>query len=120
MTKTMIKNRWVLPLLAFLLIAPFTPQIDLYFALLFYQQGMKSGDFFVSHPFLTFIYNYGVIPAQVVAIGSVIFFIFSYLFRFFKRWRTQALLCLLTMVIGAGFITHTLFKDHWGRPRPKQ
>ena len=34
--------------------------------------------------------------------------------------RTHALALVLTIILGAGFITHTLLKDHWGRPRPKQ
>lgn len=39
------------------------------------------------------------------------------------RWRNHrgALwFLLLTLIIGPGLITHTLLKNHWGRPRPVQ
>lgn len=36
-----------------------------------------------------------------------------------KRWRRHAAFIFLTLVIGPGFFVNTVFKDHWGRPRPK-
>lgn len=34
-------------------------------------------------------------------------------------WRGRIGFLVLSLAIGPGLITHTLFKDHWGRPRPE-
>ncbi len=37
-----------------------------------------------------------------------------------RRRRIQLWFAILALAIGPGLITHTLLKDHWGRPRPSQ
>jgi len=34
-------------------------------------------------------------------------------------WRRHGIFLLLSVVIGPGLLVNTLFKDHWGRPRPR-
>ena len=52
--------------------------------------------------------------------------IIFYLFKFLKDWannnvvRKQAAIILLSLLLGPGLIVNTVFKDHWGRPRPYQ
>ncbi len=118
----MIKKHglWLIPILCMAILTPFTPSIDLAIARYFYQIGLAKGDNFLSHPFLDFMFNYSVVPAQITAIFAGLFFLISYIFPFLKEWRTPCLLLLLTMIIGAGFIVNTVLKDHWGRPRPRQ
>jgi lipid A 4'-phosphatase len=106
---------WLYPLLAFALITPFTPFLDLTLARHFYKEGHFSTD-----AFYLFLFNYGILPAQLLFIGALCIWIGSYIFSKLKQWRWEALALILTLVIGSGLITHVIFKDHWGRPRPKQ
>ncbi len=106
---------WLIPLIGVLLVAPLSPQIDLAFEHSFFINGE-----FQSNNFLNFIYNFGVIPGWLLACGSLIIFILSYVSPYWKPWRPYVLLPLLTVIIGAGIIVDKSLKEHWGRPRPKQ
>ncbi|MDB5985078.1 MAG: hypothetical protein JWR16_131 [Nevskia sp.] len=37
-----------------------------------------------------------------------------------RKARAQLWFAVLALALGPGLITHTLLKDHWGRPRPSQ
>ncbi|MGA8163705.1 MAG: phosphatase PAP2 family protein [Waddliaceae bacterium] len=113
-------KRWLLPLLAFGLIAPFTPFLDLTIAHYFYDQGGGRWEPLLSHPALSFCFQYGPIPGQIIAIAALLAFFSSYLFPHCKSWRPHALVLVLTLVVGAGVISYAVFKSHWGRPRPRQ
>lgn len=106
---------WFIPLILLLILAPVTPKIDLYIEHYFYVD-----EHFESNNFVNYIYILGVIPGWVLACGALLIFILSYFYPFWKPWRPYVLLPLLTMIIGAGLIVDKSFKDHWGRPRPKQ
>lgn len=106
---------WLTPLAFILFFAPWSADIDLTIERYFYV----DQHFQTSH-LLDLIYIYGVIPGWIMAIGSLILFILSYFYVPLKSWRPYVLLPLLTMIIGAGMIVDKSFKDHWGRPRPKQ
>lgn len=116
--KEFFKNNkmWLLPLLAMAVITPFTPILDMDITRYFYQNS-KS---FKSNGFYDFMYDYGVIPAHVTALAAFLVLVLSCFLNFLKPWRASALVLVLTMIIGAGIITHAILKDHWGRPRPKQ
>lgn len=105
---------WLLPVLALLLVTPFLSQWDQNIEDYFYQ------NHFASNAFYDFMYVYGVIPALFVGLSALLILALSYVVPSYKKWRRPALVLVLTMAIGAGFIVHTLLKDHWGRPRPKQ
>src|SRR5438270_1792058 len=34
-------------------------------------------------------------------------------------WRRQGVFLLLSIALGPGLLVHVVFKDHWGRPRPR-
>lgn len=106
---------WLLPLFFMALITPFTPEIDLAAARWFYVDGHFSKDGFFS-----FFYNYAIIPGQFAGAIAAIILMLSYFIPSLHRWRAPLLAVLLTFVLGAGFVVHTMLKDHWGRPRPKQ
>lgn len=111
-----MKNaKWWLPILLMVLITPFTPWLDLTISHYFF-----SDHHFVSNDFTTFMFNYGILAADILVGGAVVTFLLSYCLKYWKPWRQASLVLILTLAIGAGFITHTLLKDHWGRPRPKQ
>jgi lipid A 4'-phosphatase len=107
--------KWWFPIVLMLLLTPFTPQLDLAIAHSFYHDGH-----FVSNGVTAFMYHYATFPAWLLFAAAAVAFLLSYCFSFWKRWRAPALVVLLTLVVGSGILTHALFKDHWGRPRPKQ
>lgn len=115
------KNKpWLIPILLMLFITPFTPWLDLEVTKLFYTPDPYGIDHFHSGPFFDFLFNYGIYPAWIVTLLSVALLLFSYFTGYCKNWRNPALVAVLTLAIGSGFITHLVLKDHWGRPRPKQ
>lgn len=111
--------QWWLPIVLMIAITPFTPALDLTASRFFYLQTPEGGHF-STNGFFNFMYDYGVIPAQLTTGFAVLAFLLSYLTPSWKPWRAPSLVLILTLAIGAGFITHALLKDHWGRPRPKQ
>lgn len=121
MLQLLQKNKkWLLPILALGLIAPFTPFLDLKIANYFYDQGGGHVEFFISHPLASFFFRYGPIPGLVIASAALLALFSSYLFLSCKSWRPHALVLVLTLSVGAGVVCHSLLKDHWGRPRPRQ
>lgn len=107
---------WLLPVLALMAITPFTAAWDLAVAHYFYE----GNGHFSSAPVYSFVYQYGVVPAQLAVLLACIALLLSYCLARFKKWRQGALLLVLPLLIGAGFVVHAVLKDHWGRPRPKQ
>lgn len=105
---------WLLPVLGFLLITPFTPYLDLEISRYFYDGK------FISTPWLDWIFVYGLIPGQLLGVASLAVLLGSYLFSSWRPLRRHALYFVLSLSIGAGIIVHTALKDNWGRPRPRQ
>lgn len=106
-------KRWLFPLLAVLLIAPFTPWLDLSLSHYFYDKGNDAASHFTTSPFIEFMYAYGYWIPNLFAASGVILLMF-------KKWRNSGLVILLTFIMGAGLVTSALLKEYWGRPRPKQ
>lgn len=105
---------WILPLLILLCLAPFSQQIDLGLAQALYEKGFWNPAFF------QLLYNYGFYPADIVGFGSVLIFAASFFIKALLPWRRVCLYLALVLALGAGLIVHGVFKDHWGRPRPRQ
>lgn len=105
---------WLLPILILVLLAPFSEQVDLSFTRIFYQDG------FATSPFSQFFYNYGYYPANIVAWGSGLVVAASFFFKSLTPWRRVCIYLALVLALGAGAIVHGVFKDHWGRSRPRQ
>ena len=106
-------GRWLTPLVAAILIAPFTPWLDLALESYFYSHGNDPATHFMTSPFLNFSYDWLIWIPNVFAIAAF----FSLIC---KKIRKPALVVVLTMIVGCGLITHAFLKDYWGRPRPKQ
>lgn len=105
---------WVVPVLAFVLYAPFSSSLDLLVARWFYGDHRH----FQSNWFYDLMYHEAVIPAQVIGYLALPIFLLSFKFPALKKWRSASLLLVLTIAIGAGLIVHVLLKNRWGRPRP--
>jgi lipid A 4'-phosphatase len=70
-------------------------------------------------PWVT-LYNYGPWPAIAVTATALLLLAASIWIRPLRaRWRVHAFL-VLAMVLGPGLVVNTVFKDHFGRPRPHE
>lgn len=104
----------------FLLFLIFSAEIDLAVARIFFHQAPDgSGQFFQS-PLTEFLYNYGSFFGLIPAILAAVLYLLSFFSSQLKKWRPAALTLMLTLAIGAGILINGLFKEFWGRPRPKQ
>lgn len=114
------KSFWLIPILFVGVLTPFTPWLDKTISGFFYNPDALGVDRFVANRFVDFMFDYGIYPAWIVFILSTLGLIASFVSVRFQRWQSPVLAFLLTFIIGAGFFTHLVLKDHWGRPRPKQ
>ncbi|HTN52906.1 MAG TPA: phosphatase PAP2 family protein [Anaeromyxobacter sp.] len=72
-------------------------------------------------PFWRFIFRYGVLAGVLLAAAALIALTLSYWYpRRLLAWRKPALFLVLVAAVGPGLIVNVAFKDHWGRPRPRE
>lgn len=72
-------------------------------------------------PFFRFVYRYGVLSGVFLAAGALVVLTSSYWYpgRLFRA-RRPALFLVLVAAIGPGLLVNVVFKDHYGRPRPRE
>jgi lipid A 4'-phosphatase len=102
--------------LLFLILAPFTPNMDLSISHFFFTPGVG----FYNNVLFAALYSYGELFGLATGALTSLLFLLSFVRPKWKKWRAGSLAMTLTLVIGAGLITNIGFKGHWGRPRPKQ
>lgn len=111
---------WII-LLAGAATVPFlTPALDIRLLSLFYHPGAERP---WPHEFdgvWRFLYTFGPWPALLTALTGLGILVAAGTKPALARWRRHAALVFLTMALGPGLFVNTLFKDHWGRPRPRQ
>ncbi len=66
-----------------------------------------------------FLYDYGPTPAIAIAVTLLFIFIASFWARRIAAYRKVALYGVLVMLLGPGLVVNGIFKDLWGRPRPR-
>jgi membrane-associated PAP2 superfamily phosphatase len=64
------------------------------------------------------LYHYGNIPPLMLGLCGLMLFIFGFFMRRIASYRKVGLFLVIYLILGPGLIVNTLFKDHWGRPRP--
>lgn len=95
----------------------YSPIIDQYLANLTYNH--------VTHKFYGEVHLWCKIIYYSIPVITTLLIVF-YIFKFIKCGantnviRKQAAIVLLSLLLGPGLIVNTVFKDHWGRPRPYQ
>ena len=110
---------WIL-LLAVAATVPFlTPALDLRITSWFYNPAFTHPWPFEFNGFIKFLYTFGTWPGLVTALIGLGILVIARYRPSLMKWRRQAAFLFLTLVIGPGFLVNTVFKDHWGRPRPK-
>ncbi|MDI6727163.1 MAG: phosphatase PAP2 family protein, partial [Smithellaceae bacterium] len=91
---------------------------DLFISGLFYdpQLGWHLAD---NNPW-QFTYDYGMIPAFIMALGGFGLVLFSLFYEKIRHCRKIGIFLVLFLLIGPGLVVNIVFKDHWGRPRPAE
>ncbi len=91
--------------------------LDVAIQKLFFVQG--QGWVYKELNFCRFIYDYGPIPAILLAAASLIGFAGSFRIRKIAPYRKALVFFILLFLIGPGLVINLGFKKHWGRPRPR-
>ena len=65
-----------------------------------------------------FLYHYGNIPAIVMGVGGGLVFLLSFVRKELVAYKKTGLFLFVFLILGPGLVVNTIFKDHWGRPRP--
>ncbi|MFA6400956.1 MAG: phosphatase PAP2 family protein [Salinivirgaceae bacterium] len=92
--------------------------LDIFLQRPFYS--VTQGWFLMNEPFWDFIYKYGIFLGYFLAIGALILVSLTYWKKSLLIWRKAAWFMLFVMVVGPGVLVNGTFKDHWGRPRPRE
>jgi membrane-associated phospholipid phosphatase len=72
-------------------------------------------------PLWRFLYRYGVLAGVLLAAAALVTYTLSYWYpRALHAWRRPALFLVVVAAIGPGLVVNVLFKDHYGRPRPRE
>jgi len=67
------------------------------------------------------VYRYGVLVGVLLAAAAMVAFTASYWFPArLHGWRRPALFLVLVATLGPGLLVNVVFKDHYGRPRPRE
>lgn len=102
------------PVFIWILFTPWSGWLDLKVSRMFYKDGT-----FASSPFWDWLYIYGIWPAWLMIALATVGLLSSFS-KPLSSWRRPCLFILLSFALGAGLIIHEGFKNHWGRPRPRQ
>ena len=105
-------------LLAFLTTIFWVSNLDIFFEEYFYSS--DKGWFLKKAEPWNLLYNHGNIPGLSLGILALLAIIVGFFYRKVRRYRKIAMFLVLVLVIGPGIITHSVFKENWGRPRPRQ
>lgn len=65
------------------------------------------------------LYRLDRTPAVILAAASLTAAALSYKFSAFYHWRKRAVFLTFFLILGPGLLVNTVFKDGWGRPRPR-
>lgn len=78
-----------------------------------------SGQWFGNDSDLSqFVYDYGTLPGIFLGVGGLVWAVGGLLQKP-RRPDPRALYLGLCLVVGPGLVVNTLFKDNFGRPRPR-
>lgn len=65
-------------------------------------------------------YHYGPSPAIILSVFSLLLLIVSFFVPKYSQLRRYCVFIILSLAIGPGLLVNGVFKDRWGRPRPRQ
>jgi lipid A 4'-phosphatase len=90
---------------------------DLALSAIFYQSGgWPVGELF---PW-KLLYQIDRIPAVLLAAGWLVVVVASFFKPYLRQWRKAGVFLVLVLILGPGLMVNSVFKEHWGRPRPRE
>lgn len=66
------------------------------------------------------LYQLDRYPALALAVFGLWAACYSYYKPHWRSWRRQGIFLVLLLALGPGLLVNATFKDHWGRPRPRE
>ncbi len=120
------RRQWLPDLLGLIVVAamatlPFlTPHNDLSLQRCFYTPDATHPWSHENDAVWRWLYRFGPWPALLTALGALGVLAASRWRPALARHRAHALYLVLTLALGPGLLVNVIFKDHWGRPRPRQ
>jgi lipid A 4'-phosphatase len=119
MSRRAIVLDWMIPivLLVALTIPFYRTDLDMRLAHHFYVPG--HGFPVGGETLWLWLKHYGVIPPIALACGALGVFLASFRQPRLRPRRRDALFLVLVMALGPGLVVNNVFKENWGRPRPR-
>jgi membrane-associated PAP2 superfamily phosphatase len=111
---------WITLLVGLATLPFLTPALDIKLLSLFYHPGSNQAWPHQFDPLWRFLYMFGPWPALLTSLTALGVIVVARYRKSLARWRRHAALIFLTLALGPGLFINTIFKDHWGRPRPWQ
>ncbi|KAA0892032.1 phosphatase PAP2 family protein [Oryzomonas rubra] len=91
--------------------------VDLKAAQFFYINGVwPVGDAQPWH----FLYLYGYYPAYILGGAALALYVAGFVKPYLTPFRKGAAFMVILLMLGPGLLVNTVFKDGWGRPRPRE
>jgi membrane-associated PAP2 superfamily phosphatase len=78
-----------------------------------------EGGIYADLPLCRALYEHGTLPGLFLSIVCLLAFIGSFWKSQLLPYRNAFLFLVLLMLIGPGLVVNSIFKEHWGRPRPR-
>lgn len=66
------------------------------------------------------LYRVDRTPAILLALSGLVAAALSYKYPAWCQWRRGGVFLVLFLILGPGLLVNTVFKDGWGRPRPRE
>jgi membrane-associated PAP2 superfamily phosphatase len=95
------------------------PSVDLALSALCYDPTRLSAWYLKQASPWRELYQYGELPAYVMAVGAGLMLVLSQRFVVWQRYRRHCLVLVLAVALGPGLLVNGLLKPLWGRPRPR-
>jgi len=70
--------------------------------------------------FWQLLYKLDRIPSILLGVTGLVVFVLSFLRSDFLAWRKSGAYLVLLLILGPGLLVNSVFKEHWGRPRPRE
>lgn len=71
-------------------------------------------------PFWRFFYDLDRAPAVFIALLGIGALLVRFVRPSLRHWSRRGDFLILIVLLGPGLLVNTVFKDHWGRPRPRE
>ncbi len=92
--------------------------LDLQVASFFYYPEQSNPWPVGTMPLWKFFYQLGSILTVSLVVASLLLILLASIKKSWRSYRLQAIFILACFILGPGLIVNSLFKEHWGRPRP--